>query len=116
MLAEVKAYLIMNYEVKQATFPFESLKVRDDGEFYFEDNYGMGAVHWSVISKPEEAFDRQLKDNVHWAKNRLNWAKQNSSPDEASKLEDIIKSNGYTRDPIQLAKFKLLKNDNQSAK
>lgn len=91
----VSAYLIICDKIEYETFPIECLAVNEAG-YYYVDNYGMGACHWSIISHPKEAFSRQLKDNVLWAKDRLKWAKDNAKK-EIPKLKEIIDSNGYAR-------------------
>lgn len=104
-LASVKAYLIINDNVELREFPLKCLKVNTNGDFYFEDNYGMGAMHWSVINHPSEAFDRQLRDNVLWAKERIEYNRlqvmKNSARELPDKVKDelelVIKSNGYSR-------------------
>lgn len=105
MKSSVKAYLIINDDVELQEFSLECLKVNANGDFYFEDDYGMGACHWSVINHPSEAFDRQLRDNVLWAKKRLEWAKVNNQK-EVDELELVIKSNGYSRLTSTLNKFR----------
>lgn len=101
----VDAFVIVNESIKRMRFPLSCLKVNDNGDFYYEDDYGTGACHWSVISHPSEAFDRQMRDNVLWAKERLEWAQVNN-PKEVSELNTVIKSNGYSRLTDLLNRFK----------
>ena len=61
------------------------------------DDYGMGSCNWSLVKTKEEAVERQLKDNVNWAKRRLGWAKEKASYKEVMELEEIIATKGKSR-------------------
>jgi len=96
----ITAWVIVNQTIKQKTFPLECLDKTEAG-YIFVDDYGMGACHWSVINHPEDAEDRQMADDVLWAKDRMNFA-MNESQEEIPGLQQIIKTNGYTRSPETL--------------
>ena len=103
--AKVKAWCLVNGDVKMMEFPLESLLIDKDGLRYFVDDYGMGAVRWSVINTPKEAYKRQLQDNVKWAKERLIWAKEHAKS-EIDELQTVIDSNGWSRFPSLLENLK----------
>lgn len=107
--SQVHAYVIFNDKIEFKTFPLRDLKFNEAG-LYYEYNYGMGALHLSVINSPQEAFERQLKDNVLWAKERMKWAVEYNER-EVPKLKDIINSNGYLRLQSTLEKFKRIRNE-----
>jgi len=90
----VNAWCIINDKVEKKTFPLSELRFNKNQEMYWVYDYGMGAVHWSVINKPEEAYHRQ-------------WAEKHS-PQELDSLNDIIDSNGFTRLSRTLKKLKCL--------
>lgn len=103
--SRVIAWVIINDDVKIKEFLLSELLVDEDGLRYWVSDYGTGACHWSVIEKPQDAFLRQMKDNVKWATKRLNWAQDNAK-DEVEELQTIIHSNGYSRFTPLLEKLK----------
>ena len=60
------------------------------------DDYGTGAVSWSLTKTKEEAKDRQLINNVIWAVRRLSWAAINA-PNEVEGLKGVILTGGRSR-------------------
>jgi|SaaInlStandDraft_2_1057019.scaffolds.fasta_scaffold68172_2 hypothetical protein len=103
----ISAWLIINDTVQYRTFPFELLRWGEAGPHYLND-YGGGCTHWSVVAHPSEAFDRQLKDNVVWAVNRLPFSEEHCT-NEVEEIREVINSNGYTRLPATLNKFRTLR-------
>jgi len=104
----IDCYLIVNEKILwNIDRPLKNVIVKE-GDLYYCDDYGMGSFHWPIINSPGEAFERQLRENVRWAQERLSWAGKNA-PDEIPELQDIIASNGYARFPGTLEKFKKLR-------
>lgn len=101
----VSCWLIVNDNVERRVIPLRCLMTNDNGDYYFYDDYGNGSVHWSVINNRSEAFDRQCRDNVLWARERLEWALEHNAK-EVPELELVIKTNGYTRLTGTLEKFR----------
>jgi hypothetical protein len=104
-----KVFLIINDEVQEREIDESMITsdYRSDFMPYYIDDYGMGSVDWSIIDHPREAYQRQLKDNVLWAKQRLIWATKNA-PNELDELNQIIETSGKTRLPEYLEYFKTL--------
>ncbi len=76
-----------------------------NGNQYFIDDYGMGANHWSIITHPDQAYERQMQDNVLWASDRLAWAKKNNIT-EVDTLLEIVATNGASRNTEYYRKLK----------
>lgn len=107
-----KVFIIVNDNIKDVSVPSEFIKEENNLK-YLIDDYGMGSVFWPIIDSPKDAYDRQCQENVLWAKQRIKWAVDNS-PNELKELIEIIETNGTSRLPNYLEKFKTLK-ENKNA-
>ena len=91
-------YMIVNSEIKKIPANARFSVVFPDGLPVMVDDYGMGACHWSLLEKKEDAKARQLMDNVIWAVRRMKWA-VNNAPNELPELREIVLTGGKSRFP-----------------
>jgi hypothetical protein len=102
-----KVFLLKSGEVVEKNIDKKSI-LTINGLRYFVDDYGMGCVHWPIVDSPKNAYDRQLQENIIWAKNRIKWAVDHS-PKELPELMQIISTNGLSRLSGQLEELRKIK-------
>jgi hypothetical protein len=95
-------YVIVNNNVVKAYYNYTKADITIKNGL----RYSIGG--WSIIDKPSEAYDRQMIENVIWAKQRMKWAVDNA-PDEIAELAKIIETKGESRTPEYYSKLKDLK-------
>lgn len=104
-----KYYVIVNDKVEEKNIRTDCIITDTDGSKYFYDDYGSGSIWWPVVNRLSDVYKRYLTENIKWAKDRLPWARKNST-EEVDMLKAIIKNNGEGRKPIiwqrRLEKYK----------